>query len=259
MKRSNAHQLGPTPRQSERGAQGFVWNLFTSMLTAIHRRRADWRSSAVALLFYALSSTFVSLAGPVRDSYAQDANLWHQLSDEDFDRLFKKPNPSDGQPQWFPPGSNFELVFSDNKASDRILEWINPNQRNVKTLDWPSFTYNGDSMQFRQRYAMRPDLTPVINFAILIPHPRSRSSREIGINTQFNEIDHRLEGGDERPITVGKVAGVFRYKNSQCALKFTTPFSGVMEFYAPECKDQKRFLTLINSFEIERFLKKLSE
>jgi hypothetical protein len=181
--------------------------------------------------------------------------------DELNHRSSKLVQADNSKERWFQPDSNYGRVFLTDRGRELILTWLG--------MGSSEFRIDGFEQKFQRSFcgvtakysSKRKNETPFI-LTVLIPHPRSLSSRALNLIKEFTDLEKQVTSAESvEDVRISGVQAKLALSPEQEICRIMTPLvrSGLLYIETSGCKDGKKLMEFAESLDITRLNGKLEK
>lgn len=163
--------------------------------------------------------------------------------------------------KWFEPNSNYGKIFASAHSPGVVFTWLGLLSSEYQLAEKgariarPLATATG-------LYKSNRSDSPPVKVSVLIPHPRSISSRKLNLIADFTELEKRMKNAENHEkISVSGFPAQLAIdaEKSECSLLIDLPRLSVMFIEVPDCKDAKKLTSFTEVIDIFHLAQKLEK
>lgn len=200
---------------------------------------------------------------------AQAASLKDILESKSIERmdrenraldLMSRPNNRRPVSPWLNTNTNFGKIMTNKYKPDAVLHWIFGAVQQYRAMN-PKFLRERETSSYTTPLS-RGKKRRVMEFRLVIPHPKFRESRDYGLVKQFNQLipAERLILS-KKEVTVGKArskATVYELKRNQCIVLIDAAKGSVIQLLQQKCENTEEIIRVADKIDISRLNRKLN-
>ena len=208
----------------------------------------------ITLAFF-LSSAHLS-AFAQNEELTDFANL-----DELNNRSSKLVQDDTSKERWFQPNSNYGRLFLTDRGRELIPTWLGMSSSEFK-LDGFEQKFQRSFCGISAKYSSKRKNESLFSLTVLLPHPRSLSSRALNLIKEFTDLEKKIIAADS--IETVRISGIqaklgLSPEEEVCRIIVPTARSGILYVETSGCKDGKKLLEFVESLDIIRLNGKLEK
>jgi hypothetical protein len=207
------------------------------------------------ILAFLMSSAHLS-AFAESDDITDFANI-----DELNNRSSKLVHNDTSKERWFQPDSNYGRLFLTDRGRDLIPAWLGMTS-SVFKLDGFEEKIHRSFCGISAKYSSKRKNDPPFSLTVLLPHPRSLSSRALNLIKEFTDLEKKVAAADS--IEEVRISGIqaklgFSPEEEVCRIIVPIERSGILYVETSGCKDGKKLIEFVESLDIVRLNTKLAK
>lgn len=163
--------------------------------------------------------------------------------------------------KWFDANSNYGRIFMDTRGPQLMLTWLGLLSADFQLADSNSRVTRPVAIA-NAIYKSNRSEAPPINMQILVPHPRSMSSRKLNLISEFSELQNTITRSEHHEgITIAGFPAQLAIdpEKEECRLLIELPRLSIMYLQVAKCEDGKKLVSFCDAIDIFHLAEKLEK